>query len=86
MHIFTATGAIRAWASLLLVIVTFGVALGLTIGYVAHSRQRDDRRWCQLLSTFLAPLPAGPPATPQEVRGRAITEQIRQLYHQLGCG
>lgn len=85
-RVFTPTGALRAGPALLVTILGIGLALGLTIGYVAHSRARDDRRWCQLLGTFLAPQPAGPPATPQEARARQITEQIRQLYHQLGCG
>jgi hypothetical protein len=47
MHrVFTPSGAVRAWASILMVIVGFGLALGLTIGYVAKTRREDDRRWC----------------------------------------
>jgi hypothetical protein len=85
MHVFTPTGAVRAWASILMVIVGFGLALGLTIGYVAKTRRDDDRRWCALLSMLVAPQPTTPPQTPQEARGRKVTEQIRKLYHDLGC-
>jgi hypothetical protein len=85
MHVFTPTGAVRAWASILMVIVGFGLALGLTIGYVAKTRRIDDQRWCALLGTLVTPQPTTPPQTPQEARGRKVTEQIRQLYHELGC-
>jgi hypothetical protein len=85
MSVFTPSGAVRAWASILMVIVGFGLALGLTIGYVARARREDDRRWCALLSTLVTPQPTTPPQTPQEARGRKVTEQIRKLYHDLGC-
>lgn len=71
---------------ILTLILGFGLALGLTIGYVAHNRRQDDRRWCDLLGALITPQPTSPPQTPQEVRGRAITEQIRRLYGELGCG
>lgn len=85
MHVFTPTGAIRAWATILMLILGFGLALGLTIGYVAQTRRVDDRRWCALLGTLVTPQPTTPPQTPQEQRGRVVTEQIRRLYHELGC-
>lgn len=84
-HLLTPTGAIRAWATTFMVILGFGLGLGLTIGYVAKTRAEDDRRWCALLGTLVAPQPSTPPVTPQEVRGRRITEQINSLYHELGC-
>lgn len=71
---------------ILTLILGFGLALGLTIGYVAHNRRQDDRRWCDLLGALITPQPTSPPQTPQEVRGRGITEQIRRLYGELGCG
>ena len=85
LHVFTPTGALRAWATTLMLILGFGLALGLTIGYVARTRHLDDRRWCALLGTLIAPQPTTPPATPQEARGREITEKIRKLYDDLGC-
>lgn len=33
-HVFTPTGAFRAWATVTLLIVCFGVALGLVVAYV----------------------------------------------------
>jgi hypothetical protein len=43
-HIFTPTGAIRAWASILMLILGFGLALGLTIGYVNKVDKAAERR------------------------------------------
>jgi histone deacetylase complex regulatory component SIN3 len=86
LHVLTPTGALRAAPALLLTVVAFGLALALTIGYVAAARARDDRRWCALLDTISQPQPSTPPQTPQEARGRRVTEQIRQLRTQFGCG
>ncbi len=85
-HIFTPTGALRWPAAFLVTILGFGLALGLTIGYVAKTRTQDDRRWCDLLGTLVQPQPSSPPQTPQEVRGRRVTEQIRRLHDEFGCG
>lgn len=85
MHVFTPTGALRAGPALLVTVAGFALALGLTIGYVAHVRAQDDHRWCALLATLVAPQPTTPPATPQEARGRQITEAMKQLYREFGC-
>lgn len=85
-HILTPTGAIRAWASTLMLILGFGLALGLTIGYVAETRRQDDARMCRLLDVLLAPQPSTPPQTPQEQRSRAVAKAMRDYYHELGCG
>lgn len=82
---FTPTGALRPWATLLMLILGFGLALGLTIGYVARTRAQDDQRWCSLLHTLITPQPTSPPQTPQEARGRAVTDQIRRLHAEFGC-
>jgi hypothetical protein len=42
--VLTPTGAMRAWATLLVVVVGFGLALGLTIGYVKKVDQAAERR------------------------------------------
>ncbi len=86
LQVLTPTGAMHAWVVVLSLIVGFGLALGLTIGYVAHNRAQDDRRWCDLLGTLLAPQPSTPPQTPQEARGRKVTAEIERLYHEFGCG
>jgi hypothetical protein len=51
-HIFTPTGAIRAWASILMLILGFGLALGLTIGYVNKVDKAADRRSQQRARDF----------------------------------
>lgn len=81
----TATGALRAGPALLVTVLGFALALGLTIGYVAHARSQDDRRWCALLGTLVQPQPTTPPVTPQEARGRQITAAMEQLYREFGC-
>lgn len=44
MHVFTPTGAMRAWATMLLSIVGFGLALGLTIAYVNKVDRDAEKR------------------------------------------
>lgn len=51
-HIFTPTGAIRAWPSILMLILGFGLALGLTIGYVNKVDQAAERRNQQRAQDF----------------------------------
>lgn len=85
LRVFTPAGAMRAWATILMLILGFGLALGLTIGYVARERRQDDARWCALFGILVVPQPVSPPQTPQEIRGRAITAAIIALYRELGC-
>lgn len=42
--ILTPTGAFRAWATALMVLIGCGVALGLTIGYVSKVDRDAERR------------------------------------------
>jgi hypothetical protein len=42
--LLTPTGAFRAWATLFVVIVGFGLALGLTIGYVRKVDREAEAR------------------------------------------
>lgn len=44
MHVFTPTGAFRAWAVVVMLIAGFGLALGLTIGYVNKVDREAERR------------------------------------------
>lgn len=41
---FTTTGAMRAWATVTMLIVGFGLALGVTIGYVAKVDREAEQR------------------------------------------
>jgi hypothetical protein len=43
-HILTPTGAMRAWATVLLLILGFGIALGLTIAYVKKVDREAEQR------------------------------------------
>lgn len=43
-RVLTPTGAMRAWATLLAVIVGFGLVVGFTIGYVKKVDHDADRR------------------------------------------
>ncbi len=43
-HILTPTGAFRAWATVLMLTLGFGLALGLTIGYVNKVDNANERR------------------------------------------
>lgn len=44
LHIFTPTGAMRAWATVTMLILGFGLALGLTIAYVNKVDRDAERR------------------------------------------
>lgn len=43
-HVLTPTGAFRAWATVTMLILSFGLALGLTIGYVRKVDEDAERR------------------------------------------
>lgn len=75
----------RALYALMLALVLSVVLAMLQIWYTNHVAEQNNRRWCALLGSLVTPQPTSPPVTPQEVRGRKITEQIRQLHRELGC-
>lgn len=91
MGVLTPTGAVRAWWSVLMVVVS---AVGIAAGGVAYTnrvqRQADERqqearrvadqRWCDLLATLDQPSPA-----PTTERGQELQRQVRQLRVDLGC-
>jgi len=85
MQFLTPTGAMRAWWAIVITIVALVVAVLLSIGYTVDRQRRSDQRWCDLLGALIQPQPTTPPATPQEQRGRLVTEKIRQLYKEFGC-
>ena len=88
-RVLTPTGAMRAWATLLAVIVGFGLALGLTIGYVkrvdreaeARNVQRT-REICGLILVLDEAYQATPPTTPL---GRNVATEIHAYRQRLGC-
>lgn len=44
VRMFTPSGAFRPWATVMIAILGFGLALGLTIGYVRKVDQDAERR------------------------------------------
>jgi len=77
----TATGALRAWWAVGMVLIAAVLAAGLSIAYTAQTQRLADQRWCALLLTLDAP--AGPqPTTP---RGRVVQDRIHELAGELGC-
>jgi hypothetical protein len=56
-----------------------------SIVYANHVAQQSNRNWCALLNLLITPQPTTPPQTPQEARGRLITDQIQRLYREFGC-
>lgn len=88
-HILTPTGALRAWATILMLIVTFGVALGLTIGYVNKVNQDAERRSAQRFRDICGVIRIIDdrnkeivPTTPEQ--GRFIDE-LHRYRLSLGC-
>ena len=87
--VVTPTGAMRAWATLLAVIVGFGLALGLTIGYVKkvdadaeHRNLERSREICGLILVLDEAYQATPPTTPL---GRNVAAEIHAYRTRLGC-
>lgn len=82
MHgLLTSSGALRAWWSVLMVLVVAVLVAGAGVVYTRHAQRESDRRWCELLTTLDQP---GAPATTE--RGRLIQQQIHRLHAELGCG
>jgi len=76
----TPTGALRAWYSIGIVLLT---TVGILVGgllYINYALDKSDRRWCALLSIQAAPTPA--PSTP---RGEASQAEAQRLVAQFGC-
>lgn len=88
-RILTPTGAMRAWATILLLIVGFGLALGLTIAYVGkvdraaeHRNQERSREICGLITVLDDAYAETPPTTPV---GRHLADEIHRYRMRLGC-
>jgi len=82
LQVFTATGAVRAWATVLMVILGFSLALGLTIAYTAQSVRRSDQQWCDLLRGIDQPLPSNSPTTDRQ---RQFADTVHRLRVDKGC-
>lgn len=93
VQVFTPTGAMRAWVTVLLLIVGFGLALGLTIMYVnkvdraneaARQRQNEQTKVavCALVQANVAADEETPPMTPA---GKNKAAAWRALKVQFGC-
>lgn len=77
----TQTGALRAWWSMLMILVVAVLVAGAGIVYTRHVQHQADQRWCDLLATLDQP---SQPATTE--RGRVVQQQIHRLRSELGCG
>ncbi|GAA0739294.1 hypothetical protein Drose_04100 [Dactylosporangium roseum] len=85
----TPTGAIRAWATVTMLIVGFGLALGLTIGYVQRVDDAAERRnierereICGLIVVLDDAYRQIPPATQL---GKNIADEIHRYRLRLDC-
>lgn len=90
LHLFTATGAMRAWAATMLTIVCFGLALGLTVAYVrkvnadaeARNVQRS-REICGLIVLIDDRNQALPPESDPDTA--AFRAELHRYRVALGC-
>jgi hypothetical protein len=88
-RILTPTGAFRAWATVTMLIIGFGLALGLTIAYVNRVDHRADarnqqraREICGLMRVLDDAYQQTPPTTPT---GRTVAAEIHRYRVNLGC-
>ncbi len=88
-RVLTPTGAMRAWVTLLAVIVGFGLALGLTIGYVKKvDREAEDRNVqryrdiCGIIVLIDDRNQAITPSTPDQ---KQFIDELHRYRIKLGC-
>lgn len=70
----------RHWWAVAMVLASALLLVAFTVGYVGWQQQRNDRRWCDLLSSLDQP---DVPATTE--RGLEIQRQIHTLRLDLDC-
>ncbi len=81
--ILTPTGSMRAWAVVLLLIAGFGLALGLTIGYVDKVDRASEQRNMQRARDFcgvIVLLDDQYQRTPPQAPPAGATPEVRQRY------
>lgn len=81
MSMLTPTGAIRAWWSISMILITAVLLVAVNVAYTARQQREADRRWCALFASL--DQPNVPATTP---RGQQVQQRIHQLRHDLGCG
>ncbi len=80
-YLITSSGALRAWWSLVALVLACILAVGVSTVYTVYYVHKLDQRWCRLLTTLDEP--GGPPPTTE--RGLRVQQQIHELRRQLGC-
>jgi hypothetical protein len=90
VHVFTPTGAMRAWATVVMLIAGFGLALGLTIGYVNKVDKANERRdvqrsqeICGIIRLIDDRNQQLPPATDPDTQ--AFRAEMHRYRQALGC-
>lgn len=68
--------------SLAVTFVGMIAALGLAIGYTAHTASDNEQKWCDLVITLDKQYRASPPSTDN---GRVLAEIIARLKADLDC-
>lgn len=80
--ILTATGAVRAgWTGVIVVVAMF-LAIGLSVGFTLNQRAEDNHTWCELLPVLDTPVPTpsdGASPGPLNQREQQITRAIHDI-------
>lgn len=100
-RLITATGAFRAWVTVILVLAGVGIAIGLTIAYVARVDRQAERRNIDRARDFCgvivliddrnqqAPPKLPPNATPEQRQQYDVSVRFVAAIHayrlKLGC-
>lgn len=101
VQVFTPTGAMRAWATLLVSVLGAAVAIGLTIGYVNRVDRAAEKRNVERARDFCAvvvliddrnqrvPPRLAPDPTPEQRQQYEVAVQFVAALHayrlKLGC-
>ena len=88
-RVLTPTGAMRAWATVLMLMLGFGLALGLTIGYVTkvdqRAEQRNVERTREICGLIVVLDDAYQQTKPTTALGQNIADEIHRYRLRLGC-
>lgn len=88
-RILTPTGAMRAWATVVMLILGFGLALGLTIGYVKkvdkEAERRNVERSRDICGIIVMLDDRNQKITPTSEDQRRFIDELHRYRQRLGC-
>ena len=73
---------VRFWYAVTVAFVACMAVAAGSVAYTAHVQQRNDQRWCSLLTQLTDAQRASPPPT---ASGRAFAVELEKLRREFHC-